>query len=212
MNVARTERAQLCDLFHQVGPHAPTLCEGWDAHDLATHLWVRENDPIATVGLVGPWSRVTERRMARIRERWSFDDLVDRVASGPAPWSLFRLKPIEKVANTVEYWVHHEDVRRGGDSPAGPRISDPGFEEVIWKQLKGLGKAMFAKLGSDGLVLENLQGDRIRIRPGDRTVTVVGPPTEILLYGFGRTDAAWVDVIGEPDTLAALPPAFGEPS
>lgn len=210
MNLARTERTQLCELFHQVGPAAPTLCEGWQTHDLAAHLWVRENDPAAAVGVVSAFAAVTERRMSRARDRWSYDELVDRLAQGPAPWSLFRLEPIDKLANTVEYWVHHEDVRRAGDSPAGPRISEPGFEAQVWKQLGRFGKAMFGKLGEDGLVLENLQGDRIRIRPGDRTVTIAGPPTELLLYGFGRCDAAWVDIIGEPAPLAELPSAFGE--
>src|SRR5918999_422676 len=43
---ARSERADLCDLLDKVGPDAPTLCRGWNAHDLAAHLWIRENDPL----------------------------------------------------------------------------------------------------------------------------------------------------------------------
>ena len=43
---AKSERAELCDLFDKVGPQAPTLCEGWDTHDLAAHLWIRETDPV----------------------------------------------------------------------------------------------------------------------------------------------------------------------
>ena len=49
---ARSERAALCDLLDEVGPHAPTLCEGWDTHDLAAHVWVRETDPIGASGIV----------------------------------------------------------------------------------------------------------------------------------------------------------------
>ena len=49
---AKSERADLCDLFDQVGPDAPTLCRGWDAHDLAAHLWIRENDPLGASGIV----------------------------------------------------------------------------------------------------------------------------------------------------------------
>jgi hypothetical protein len=39
------EREQLCDLFLELGPEAPTLCEGWATLDLAAHLVMREHDP-----------------------------------------------------------------------------------------------------------------------------------------------------------------------
>ena len=38
MSLARTERAALADLFEQVGPDQPTLCEGWQTLDLLIHL------------------------------------------------------------------------------------------------------------------------------------------------------------------------------
>lgn len=41
--LARRERHQLCDLALQVGPDAPTLCDGWTVFDLIAHLVVREN-------------------------------------------------------------------------------------------------------------------------------------------------------------------------
>ena len=37
-SLARRERDALCDLALLLGPDAPTLCEGWDARDLVTHL------------------------------------------------------------------------------------------------------------------------------------------------------------------------------
>ena len=36
------ERIKLCDLFDELGPSAPTLIEGWTAHDLAAHIVLRE--------------------------------------------------------------------------------------------------------------------------------------------------------------------------
>ena len=47
---ARAERTALCDLFLEVGPDAPTLCEGWTTKDLAGHLVIREGRNL--VGLV----------------------------------------------------------------------------------------------------------------------------------------------------------------
>ena len=52
MTFAKSERAELCDLFDRVGPDAPTLCQGWATHDLAAHLWIRETDPVGVSGLV----------------------------------------------------------------------------------------------------------------------------------------------------------------
>ena len=48
----QAERAALCDLFVQVGPAAPTLCEGWATYDLAAHLVIRERKPLSGPGLV----------------------------------------------------------------------------------------------------------------------------------------------------------------
>jgi hypothetical protein len=41
------ERAQLCDLFEELGPGAPTLLAPWTARDLAAHLPLRERDYVA---------------------------------------------------------------------------------------------------------------------------------------------------------------------
>jgi hypothetical protein len=75
------ERAQLSDLFEELGPEAPTLLEPWTTHDLATHLVLRERDYLAGPGLVlpGAWSCFAERRRTALalsdsmsfRNRWS---------------------------------------------------------------------------------------------------------------------------------------------
>ena len=62
MSLASRERAALCDLFDQVGPDAPTLCEGWDTRDLAAHLHLRETSPLAVGILLSPLAGAMERR------------------------------------------------------------------------------------------------------------------------------------------------------
>ena len=52
MTFAKDERSALCDLLDRVGPDAPTLCAGWDAHALTAHLWIRETDPVGVSGMV----------------------------------------------------------------------------------------------------------------------------------------------------------------
>ena len=51
-DLAQLERGRLCDLLLEVGPDAPTLCEGWTAADLAAHLVIRERKPLAAPGIV----------------------------------------------------------------------------------------------------------------------------------------------------------------
>ena len=87
---SRVERLALCDLFDQLGPDQPTLCEGWSTYDLAVHLYVREADPMAGPGImIAALAETTERRMKRAKERYSFTEVVDKVRNGPPPISIY---------------------------------------------------------------------------------------------------------------------------
>jgi len=195
----------------KVGPAAPTLCRGWDAHDLATHLWIRENDPLGASGIsVKPLSGLNERRMAEVRQRWEFSELVDRIRKGPARFSVFAIPGVDEGANTTEFFVHHEDVRRAGTQPQTARDLGPEVEEWMWRRLKLLGRAWFRRV-QVGLVLERLDSaaaegdpDTIRAVAGASIVTIVGQPSELLLYAHGRTSAAEIKLIGEPDAISVL--------
>ena len=206
---AKDERAELCDLLEQVGPDAPTLCAPWDAHDLAAHLWIRETDPVGATGLVAkPLAGLLERRMAEVRQRWSFPELVDRVRKGPARFSVFAIPGVDEGANTTEYFIHHEDVRRAGEAPQHSRGLPPEVEEWMWRRLKLLARAWFRR-APVGLVLERLgsadtEPDTIRVSGGSSTVTLVGQPSELVIYAHGRTAVAEVKLVGEPDAVAQL--------
>jgi uncharacterized protein (TIGR03085 family) len=210
-----SERAELCDLFDQVGPHHPTLCEGWLTHDLAAHLWIRETDPIGAAGaLAKPMAGLDERRMAETKQRWPYTELVDRLRRGPAWFSVFAIPGVGVAANAMEFFVHHEDVRRAGDTVEPARALDPAVEEWIWRRLKLLGRAMFRR-AQVGVVLERLDGtstdgrsadgvQSIRAVAGSSIVTLVGMPTELLMFANGRTTVAEVKIIGEPDAIDIL--------
>src|ERR687890_2718187 len=208
MTFAQSERAALCDLLDRVGAEAPTLCEGWDAHDLATHLWIRENDPLGASGItVKPLSGLNERRMAEVRQRWEFSELVERIRNGPARFSVFAIPGVDEGANTTEFFVHHEDVRRAGDQPQSARDLGPEVEEWMWRRLKLLARAWFRR-SQVGVVLERLdstsadgQPNTIRAVSGSTIVTVVGQPSELMLYAHGRTPVAEVKLVGEPEAI-----------
>src|SRR6476661_4751238 len=111
-SMSRTERAALCNSALEAGAQAPTLCEGWTVKDLVIHLLVRERDPLGAPGIVVPQleglTRFSERRLAD----HDFTNLVERVRQGPPRWSPMAIGPVDRAVNSLEYFVHHEDVRR----------------------------------------------------------------------------------------------------
>ena len=211
MTFAKSERATLCDLFTVVGPDAPTLCEGWDAHDLAAHLWIRETDPVGVSGMVAkPLAGLYDRRVAEIKQRWDFAELVTRIRNGPARFSVFAIPGVDEGANTTVFFVHHEDVRRAGAEPLPPRQLESDVEEWMWRRLKLLGRAWFRRVPV-GIVLERAvaagsdrEAETIRAVAGNPIVTLVGQPSEIMLYAHGRTVVAAVELVGEPEAIEIL--------
>lgn len=206
MGYATAERHATCDALLEVGADAPTLCEGWTAHDLAAHLWVREHDPLAAPGMLGgPLAGFTDDRMDAVKRRWPFAELVEKVRSGPA--GLFALPGMNDAGNTVEYFVHCEDVRRPNDLPR--RRVDPAFADELWRRVRTLGKLLMRR-GPDSVILERAGTDQsVRVRPGSAIVTIVGEPGELLLFAYGRREHADVELIGEPAALRRVTGAAG---
>lgn len=208
--LAAAERAALCDLLLELGPDAPTLCEGWDAADLAAHLWTRERDPLSLAGVVAPPLKgVAERRMARALERRGFEGLVEDLRTPPA-LSPFAVPAVDAAANAVEYLVHREDLRRGAD-PAGtpPLRRTPGEEDELWSRLAAMAP-MLMRRSPVGVIAERAdapEGSARQRIAGPRSgpaVVVRGLPSELVLFAFGRRSAAEVEVTGGVDAVAAF--------
>ncbi len=203
MGFAAQERAALCDALADAGPDAPTLCEGWTTHDLAAHVWVRENDPSAAPGLlIGALADVTASRMEATKRRWLYPELVEQIRRGPRPISLFAVPVLDELANTTEFFVHTEDVRR----PAGlsPRETSQEFEDHIAKGLNTAAKQLFRKAPT-GIILERTdRPQRLRAKAGDTTVIVIGKPSELQLFAFGRMADADVRLVGPQDVIDDL--------
>lgn len=202
---SRVERLALCDLFDQLGPAEPTLCDGWDTYDLAVHLYVREADPMAGPGIMIPaLSDTTERRMKRAKERYSFTEVVGKVRNGPPRVSIYALPKLGHQLNTTEYFVHHEDVRRAQPS-YDVRTLPADQQEGLWKAVRLASKTMTRKAPS-GLVLKLPDGTTaVAKRPTDLgSVTVTGEPAELVLFCFGRQRVADVQLDGEAEAVEQL--------
>lgn len=202
--LSRRERDALCEVMDEVGPDAPTLCEGWTTYDLAAHLALREGSPLAGLGLVfPPFERVTNHGMERLKSRVPYPELVDRVRNGPPKLSPFRPPAVDRAANAVEYFVHHEDVLRA--QPGRPRREiDPRDQDSLWSRVGALGR-LTGRRASVGIELVRTDvADNRRIRSGEPTLVARGLPGELVLFVYGRGEHADVEVEGDPEAHAAF--------
>jgi uncharacterized protein (TIGR03085 family) len=197
------ERAQLGDLFDELGPEAPTLLEPWTTRDLAAHLVLREYDYLAGPGLVlpGAWGRFAERRRRALALR-DFSWLVATVRSGPPP-GFFRSGWVRRFPNLNEFFVHHEDVRRANGR--GPRTNEHAMDEALWRNVSHAPWFLARRLRGAGLELQWAgTAKTVRAWPGEPAVRIAGPPGELLLYLFGRTGVAQVEVDGPAAAVEAV--------
>jgi uncharacterized protein (TIGR03085 family) len=209
MTHARDERLAVCALLADLGPHKPTLCEGWETGDLAAHLVLRERRPDAGIGVLGgPLAGHTRRVQAALKERTAFPKLVEMIRTGPPRLSFFGLPGADERANFVEFLVHHEDIRRAQPGWQ-PRVLTAAESDLIWNRLR------FARfiLRKAPVGVELVRGDtagsngaRVRITAKARTpmVTVTGTPAELTMWVMGRKEAAQVQLDGSDTDVAAL--------
>jgi uncharacterized protein (TIGR03085 family) len=211
MGYSRDERLGLCATLAEVGPDAPTLCAGWTARDLAAHLVLREHRIDASAGIPGgPLAGHTARVQQRLATRTPFAQLIDTIRSGPPKLSPYRIPGMDERVNTVEFFVHHEDVRRGQPGWK-PRELPDGLSGALWTRLK-LARFVLRKVPAgveyareDGTAAQGDHGQpssyRMTVHRGTPVVTVIGTPAELTLYTAGRRSAAQVRMDG---TQAAI--------
>jgi uncharacterized protein (TIGR03085 family) len=200
---SRVERAALADLMEDLGPHAPTLCGNWDTHDLAAHLVARDRRPDSGPGLVVPalagW---TEKVRRGIRNETAYPELLAQLRAGPPVWSPVGLPFVESATNTVEYYIHHEDVRRA--QPGwNPRALPTGLEDALWARLRA-GARLMLRGAPSGVRLRTPDGREITAKSAEPMVTLTAAPSELVLYCAGRQAVARVDADGDPTAVAAL--------
>ena len=198
-DLAARERASLSDLLDQVGPDAPTLCEGWLTRDLTAHLVLRESRPDAALGIV---VRPLAGRTARLQNklaRKNFTDLVNQLRGGPPLLSPFRPHQVGELLNNVEFFVHQEDVRRAAPHWE-PRVLDDPTNALLWRRATQMAKRILRAAPGGIELVRSDTGQRRIVRAavqGQPTLTLSGAPQELLLYMFGRRDHALVERDGD---------------
>lgn len=202
MTFSSAQRNQLAHLFLELGPDAPTLCEGWETKDLAAHLWIRENRLDAASGMFIPQ---LESRLEDLTEQTldrDFEDVVNSWAAGPPRW----LKPFDAKMNTMENFIHHEDVRRA-NGMTDPQPLSQAAQKQLYSSLKMIAPLSLKKSKSP-VVLHPRGFDRIVAadkrgvaRNGSDVVRVSGEVGELLIWVSGR-DVADITINGDESKIA----------
>ncbi|MFC0003245.1 TIGR03085 family metal-binding protein [Micromonospora siamensis] len=198
---ARAEREALADLMLELGPDAPTVAEGWTTRDLAAHLIVRERRPDAAGGIVLPPLREYAEKVRRRTAARPYADLVAQVRRPPV-WSPVSNPLTDELVNTMEFFLHHEDVRRARPGWL-PRDLPAGESAVLWKRAALLARMGLRRFPADLLVQAPGFGETRLGRGGDR-LRLVGAPGELALFLSGRQRVARVQVDGSPAAAERL--------
>jgi uncharacterized protein (TIGR03085 family) len=195
-SLAQQERTILCDLFVERGPDAPTLCEGWRTADLAAHLVVRERRPDSGPGLVWPpLAGYTDKVRRAARDRTPWENLVETVRRGPP----LLLRPFDGAMNTVEYFIHVEDVRRA-EAGWQPRPLSAELSDALWARV---GPGGMAKKVPATIVLTS-PGRADKVGGTGPRLTLAGDPGELIMFDAGRQAATRVEISGDAALAAQL--------
>ena len=184
MTITANERAAMCDLFDELGPDAPTLCEGWTTRDLLAHLLVRERRMDAVAGNVIPFLAGYTKKVTDSVVAQDYDANVEEFRGGPPIWTPWAIPVLGDKFNLAEFFVHTEDIRRAQPTWE-PRDDDPARDDALWNPLKTMGRLLFRK-SPVGVVLRSADREDIVVKKGAPGVILVGQPGEIVLHAFGR--------------------------
>ena len=202
MTLAEKERQALADLLLQVGPEAPTRCEGWTTQDLLVHLLVRERRPGAFVGTFLSMAKGWLQKAEDGYRRRPWAEQVELFRHRPNLPSPIHFSQLDDAFNSAELFIHHEDVRRG---QPGWQVRD--YDPETAAKLDKLVRTRLVKLelrrAGVGVVARLTGGGRVVLRSGTPVAEVQGDPGEVLIWASGRP-AAKVSLSGPSGAVDAV--------
>lgn len=217
-------RTHLVTILERTGPGKPTLCDGWNTEHMVAHLLLRETRPDVAAGVViPPLGRRTDRKTDEMAEQLTdgrlYMQALEKFSATKTPNRLH--EKIDEGMNYTEYVIHREDVLRGSSAATEMNSGEAevdGEDRKIWETLTTRG-GIFTRNYPDGLTVIGTDGRGaavfgtkvlrksaatsrvsglvqkiVKAPSAGQHVTITGAPLEILLYLFGRREAASVDV------------------
>jgi uncharacterized protein (TIGR03085 family) len=131
-----------------------------------------------------------------------YEDLIAGVRTGPPRLSPQRIGALDRLTNTIEYFVHHEDVRRGAPGWQ-PRVLPAAYEARLRAMVSKFSK-LGLKKGPAGITFVFDDGSRFVANAGQPTVEMRGSAGEIALFTAGRQAHTRVELDGPPELCDAL--------
>jgi uncharacterized protein (TIGR03085 family) len=166
---------------------------------------LRERRPDAAAGVMGgPLAGYTARVQRQYLDRYSYPELIALFRAGPPRFSPFAIPGADEAANTIEYFVHHEDVRRAAEGWT-ERPLGAGLSQALWKRMKSA--QLMLRSAPTGIVLARENDGKLDLVVGKNatpSVTVTGSPAELILWSMGRVSAAHVTLDGLDESVAKL--------
>lgn len=179
MSLASRQRTALADLFDELGPFAPTKCEGWQTQDLAAHLYVREHrvDALPGIGFERFESR-TAGIQNQVLHSMDFPELVAAIRK--PGWIM---APLDKLVNASEFFIHHEDVLRANGREQQLTAAE---QNELWPIVQVLARRTQFKFKRQVRLRRTDSGAEIAMGTGDEVLHLGGLPSELLLHLSGR--------------------------
>jgi hypothetical protein len=179
-----------------------SLLAPWTTRDIAAHLILRERDHLAGPGLIlpGAWSRFAQRRQTALARR-DFPWLTATLRSGP--------RRASSAPDGCAGWRASTSSSSTTRTCAEPTAAAPGRTSPRWTRPCGATSGAGAGSSRGGCTARALSSSgrgpaRPSARRGEPTARIAGPPGEMLLYLFGRQQAAQVEVSGPDAAVQAV--------
>src|SRR4029079_5093317 len=161
-----------------------------------------EGSPAAVGIVVKPLEKVLDLEMRR-GGRQPVHLLSETLRPGPPVWSPYAVPKLDATLNTLEYFVHHEDIRRAQPEWTA-RDLDAESEKLLWALVRTGGKGL-TRSSPVGVTIENATtGSRAVLKAGEPSVVVRGIPSEVTLFVFASKQQAPVELIGDDADVARL--------
>jgi uncharacterized protein (TIGR03085 family) len=137
----------------------------------------------------------TDRVRRGVRDHTPWEKLVENVRHGPP----LLLRPFDGPMNTVEFFIHVEDVRRAREGWE-PRPTSPELADALWERVGPGGMAKKV----DATIVITSPGRADKERGAGPRLTLDGEPGELTMFGAGRQGAARVEISGDATLVAQL--------
>ena len=147
---------------------------------------MRERRLDATPGIAVPFlAGYTEKVQRQVAASTDWDELVDKIASGPPLLSPFKL--LDPVANMDEMFIHHEDVRRA-QKGWQPRALDEATVKGLRRPLAIMARLTMGSVPAR-VTLQTPDGDTVAVVGRGPELTVTGDIGELTMFVAGRDEA-----------------------